>query len=158
MVIKFFVPGIPRPAGSKRGIPIYLGKSGAKQFTGHVAMMDASGEKGKDWRSDIKVFAKQEFKCEPIRCPVIVEFEFVFARPKSHYGTGKNANIIKENAPYCHISRPDVLKLSRAVEDALTGIIWHDDSQIWCEEISKRYGDTPGVFIRIDTEQNYESK
>src|SRR4051794_25482772 len=26
-------------------------------------------------------------------------FEFVFARPTSHYGTGRNANLVKKSAP-----------------------------------------------------------
>jgi len=33
-----------------------------------------------------------------------------------------------------------VLKLARAVEDALTGVIWADDAQIVDEVIRKRYG------------------
>lgn len=32
---------------------------------------------------------------------------------------------------------PDVLKLARGVEDALTGIVWRDDAQIVNESLSK---------------------
>jgi Holliday junction resolvase RusA-like endonuclease len=45
--------------------------------------------------------------------------------------------------------KPDVLKLARAVEDALTGILYRDDAQIVTEVLRKRYGDPPRVEIRL---------
>ena len=35
---------------------------------------------------------------------------------------------------------PDVLKLARGVEDALTGIVWRDDAQIVNESLNKVVG------------------
>lgn len=66
-----------------------------------------------------------------------VYFAFYMARPKGHY----NKYGIKEKAPAFPTVRPDVLKMSRAVEDALNNVIWHDDSQIISEHICKRYCD-----------------
>ena len=150
-MVRLFVSGHPRPAGSKTGIPIYRGKRGSadRKFTGKVAMLDSSGQAGKEWRQDIKHAAKQVFRGPPLSGPLVVNFSFVYPRPKNHFGTGKNSGLLKDGSPKHHTSRPDVLKLSRAVEDALTGIVWVDDSQIVDERISKSYGDRPGVHIIV---------
>ena len=70
-----------------------------------------------------------------------VEVEFVFARPRSHFGTGKNVNTIKSTAPSNPTSRAqgDVDKLCRALLDACTDILWADDSQVVALTARKRY-------------------
>lgn len=48
------------------------------------------------------------------------------------------------------ISRPDWDKLARAVSDALTGILYVDDSQVVQASVVKRYaqpGEPPGVVV-----------
>ena len=45
--------------------------------------------------------------------------------------------------------RPDLNKLSRACLDALTGIVWRDDSQVVRLEAEKEYG-VPGVVIWVE--------
>lgn len=44
-----------------------------------------------------------------------------------------------------------MLKLARAAEDALTGILWRDDAQICDEVIRKRYGEPARVEIEVRT-------
>lgn len=140
-VISFFVSGIPKPAGSKRA---FFNKK-----TGKAMVVDTSGKGGKDWRGDCKAVAWENKLDNPWDGPVTIVFRFVFPRPKSHYGTGKNSNKLKPSAPKHHLIRPDATKVCRAVEDALTGIIWKDDSQIYQQIITKEYGDNPGVHITI---------
>ena len=48
-----------------------------------------------------------------------------------------------------HIKKPDLDKLVRAMCDALTGVMWHDDSQIVEIKARKQYGDNPSVTIKI---------
>jgi Holliday junction resolvase RusA-like endonuclease len=51
-----------------------------------------------------------------------------------------------------HITRPDADKLVRAVADALTGVLWRDDSQIDRMMVGKFYvrsDEAPGVEIRV---------
>lgn len=51
-----------------------------------------------------------------------------------------------------HITRPDLDKLVRGINDALTGILWEDDSQVTVIMAVKRYvmeDETPGVLVRI---------
>ena len=81
-----------------------------------------------------------------------------FARPKSHYGTGRNAGRLKASAPPYPISkgRNDLDKLLRLIFDAMTGIVYEDDSQV-CKlgETEKIYagGTQPleGVLIGVRT-------
>ena len=96
------------------------------------------------------ILAHMHRPSKPLEVPLNVEMTFYFPRPKSHYGTGKNVNVLKENAPTHHTKKPDAMKLARAVEDALTGIVWKDDSQVWNCMVQKEY--TSGqefVEIRI---------
>lgn len=80
--------------------------------------------------------------------PLWVSFEFVFVRPRSHYGTGRNALQLKLTAPEWPTGkRNDRTNCLKSTEDALTGIIWYDDSQIVDGPVTKRYG--PQEVIRV---------
>lgn len=141
--ITFFVQGVAKPAGSKRAFFI--------KKLGRAIITDANPN-SKDWKTDVKHSAAEHYQGPLLTCPLAVRFTFYVTRPKGHYGTGRNATTLKPSAPAFPASKPDVLKLSRGVEDALTSIIWKDDSQIVSEYILKRYGDTPGVLIEIHEE------
>ena len=78
-----------------------------------------------------------------------VEFVFHRRRPKGHFGSGRNAGVVKASAPAHPTSRPDVLKLARAAEDALTGIVWHDDAAIVDERLRKVWGDREGCTVTV---------
>lgn len=55
--ISFFVPGIPRPAGSKKSFP--------HSKTGKIITIDISGKKGQTWRSDIRDVARKAYQGKP---------------------------------------------------------------------------------------------
>ena len=81
---------------------------------------------------------------------VCVDLEFVLTRPESHYT--KVSKRLRSGAPPNHITKPDRGKLGRAVEDAMSGIVYGDDSQITAGETTKRYaarGGYPGVVIKV---------
>jgi len=59
--------------------------------------------------------------------PVALWVCFHMPRPKSHFN-GKGE--IKKSAPLHCPKRPDTTKLVRALEDALKGVVWHDDAQV----------------------------
>jgi len=138
--VKFFVPGIPVSAGSKRAF---------KTKTGKVIMVPASN-KQRPWMDSVRWAAINAFERQvKIEGPISLEAIFVLPRPKGHYGTGKNLGILKKNAPAFCATRPDLSKLVRAIEDSITSIIWRDDSQVVETKASKIYGETPGVHITI---------
>lgn len=147
--LRFFVPGIPAPGGSKNAFA--LKKGGV--YTGRVAVVDAGGQKTKDWRSAVKEFAINAVKQHsheafmPFAGQIEVELTFRMPRPKSHFRS--NGLELKPGSPRAHVFKPDVLKLARSTEDAMTGICYVDDAQIVKEIIEKVYSDQPGAWIVI---------
>ena len=86
--------------------------------------------------------------------PLQVSFGFDLARPKSHFGTGRNAGKLKASASQWVGNAPDLDKLIRAVMDAITdsGVWWFDDGQVAQLSASKKYcseGEVPGVTVAI---------
>ena len=138
--IKFFVPGIPAPGGSKN---TFINKK-----TGKVCVVDAC-KRNPAWRNRVAHFALPHKPDKPLTCAIELNVDFLMPRPKCHYRTGKNAGKLKDTAPRYCIKRPDTTKLLRALEDALTGIIWKDDEQVVKQVIRKHYGENPGAMVRI---------
>lgn len=154
----FFVPGSPAPGGSKtafvarRGDGSIVMRPGTNQPV--VNMSDAGGKANKEWRKAVAAYGRVAMagrKPEPGPCKV--EFIFFLARPKStHFRSGKFSDQLREDAPVYHTKAPDALKYARSTEDALTGIVWNDDSQTvrlcaekrWCNA-----DDKPGCSIRV---------
>ena len=145
MTLKFVIYGIARPQGSKRAL-------------GNGRMIEASPYI-KAWRSDIAEAAHNALKQHGSWDPFLnynAWFVAVFPRPRSHYGTGKNSNVLKPSAPTYPTSRatPDCDKAARALLDGLTGqhLLWTDDSQVTSLSIAKRYAELnepPCVFCTI---------
>jgi len=81
--------------------------------------------------------------------PVELQLEFCFPRPKHHWRTGRYANLLKDSAPYYHTSKPDLDKLARAVADALTGVVYRDDSQIAKLTVRKVWWEQPAASVRV---------
>jgi crossover junction endodeoxyribonuclease RusA len=128
--LRFRVVGEPGPQGSKR----HVGKG----------VMVESSAKVKPWRQDVvaaaeTAAAEQDWQAPPVVRAVAV---FSFRRPKSHYGTGRNAAVLKSTAPHWHNQKPDVDKLCRSTFDALTtaGVIG-DDCRIAHVDASKVWAD-----------------
>jgi Holliday junction resolvase RusA-like endonuclease len=143
--IKFFVPGIAKPAGSK--------VSFNHARTGKIITMDSSGKAGTSWRSDVKSYACDAMNKDgilPFQGSISVWVTFYKLRPKNHFNS---KGILKPTAPKFPTTVPDSTKLWRGAEDALKTIAWRDDSQVVDTHIFKRYRarltDVPGMRIII---------
>ena len=140
--LTFFVAGVPVPKGSAKA---YVNK-----HTGRAQVMQDNRDKQKPWASSISYTAMQEMKFEkPAAGPFHIDLHFVMPRLKSHFGTGKKADVLRDDASEFHVSKPDLDKLVRCVKDALTGVVWNDDSQVCTMTASKTYGVRPGVSIAV---------
>jgi Holliday junction resolvase RusA-like endonuclease len=139
--IQFFIAGIPQPGGSKRAFK--------HPSTGRIIVTD-DAKHNREWRANVSFFARQHFDAEPMRGPLLVCFEFVMPRIGAHMNSKGQ---LKTSAPKYHTVRPDATKLTRSTEDALTGILWADDSQVMPFAI-KRYGSKPGCLITVTPLQN----
>ena len=139
--ISFRIYGKPEPAGSKRSLPIYNRNTGQPLMkAGRVIVntVDAN-KKAAPWKHEVARIAAQAMTSGPWDSPVRLFLVFVLARPKGHYGTGRNAGVIRQSAPRHPTSKPDVGKLARGIEDALTGVVYRDDALIHTALMRKRY-------------------
>ena len=149
-VLVITVYGTPAPQGSKRAF--------RNQHTGRIQQVESS-KRVKPWREAVKHAALDAARFEdwPTPHPVAVEVTFTFARPKGHYRTGRNAHLLRENAPAFPAGKPDLDKTVRSTLDALTDAgIWTGDEQVAELVARKRYPHThpdalpsPGAVIRI---------
>ncbi|MGL3805867.1 RusA family crossover junction endodeoxyribonuclease [Paeniglutamicibacter sp. R2-26] len=138
------IHGTPAPQGSKKAFAIK--KGGA--YTGRTTMVESSS-KVKPWRAEV---VKAATDGEKIQGPVSVAVTFYLARPKSHYGTGRNAGTLKPAAPGLPGVKPDVDKLVRSTLDGLTTAgVYEDDARVTDLVVAKRYADGrgPGALVRV---------
>jgi Holliday junction resolvase RusA-like endonuclease len=138
-VLHFTALGAPVPAGSKRAVPVRRGG----MLTRRINVIDVNHDRLMPWRDTIQAGAlvamHSEGTYELLTGPLVLIVEFHFRRPKGHYGTGRNAEQLRKSAPRWPAVQPDVTKLLRAVEDALNGILWRDDSQVVEQYALKAY-------------------
>ncbi|MFJ2477060.1 RusA family crossover junction endodeoxyribonuclease [Streptomyces sp. NPDC087659] len=141
------VYGLPAPQGSKSHV-------------GGGRMVESS-KYVKPWREAVKWSARDWLDHADdwarLDGPLSLSLAFTFARPKGHYRTGRNAHLLRDAAPSRPLGYPDLSKLIRSTEDALTEAgVWADDSRVVDVVASKFYADshpeslgTPGAVIRI---------
>lgn len=141
MIATAFVNGLPkaqpRPKAFARG--------------GRAGIYDPGTAEG--WKGLIAQ-ALQSHAGKAITDALRVDLVFYFPRPKSHYGTGRNSEVLKLSAPIYHKTKPDIDNLEKAVYDALSeksGIgLWKDDTQVVKSRPEKRFADDSPVGMRID--------
>jgi Holliday junction resolvase RusA-like endonuclease len=142
------VHGLPAPQGSKRHV-------------GRGVMVESS-KAVKPWRQDVKYAALAATAAIPgwaaLDGPLAASMVFTFARRKGHYRTGRNAHLLRDSAPARPAVYPDLSKIARSTEDALTGIVWADDARVVeYARLAKYYAgtaapdvlDTAGAVIRV---------
>ena len=110
-----------------------------------VAARDMN-EKSKEWIGQVRDAAHAVYSGDLLQGPVRLTCMFYFSRPKSHLRSGKRSGELKDSAPEHHCSTPDLAKLFRCLEDALTGVVWQDDRQV-CY-----YGSFSGKFWTTSAE------
>ena len=94
------IPGTPQQQGSKRSL------GAGRPF------IEANRNLA-PWRADAIAYLQAEWRGRgPITEPVSLDVAFDFARPASHYGTGRNAGVLKDSAPGCKATAPDLDKLT----------------------------------------------
>jgi Holliday junction resolvase RusA-like endonuclease len=141
LMVQFTVYGKPQPAGSKRAFVV----------KGRAVVTDDNA-KSKPWKQEVSGTALRAMSDAGVpwmEGPLGLTCVFYLARPKGHYGSGRNAAQVKESAPPFPVVKPDATKLVRGVEDALTGIVWKDDAQVVAQTVLKRYGEPERVEVTV---------
>jgi crossover junction endodeoxyribonuclease RusA len=126
-VIRFQVHGLPIAQGSQRSWLV----NGKPVITSTAKGLPS-------WRRLVADVAQRFAPAEPWEGPVGINLDFGIPKPKS---APKTRRVWPDK-------RPDLDKLSRAVLDALTYVIFADDSQVVHLQATKDYG-APGVAIEI---------
>jgi Holliday junction resolvase RusA-like endonuclease len=133
LLASFTVYGTPVPQGSKRAF--------VNPHTGKAIIADAN-KKTKPWRQEVAGAAAMHSPEQLCEGPVRLRLRFAMPRPKS----------VKPKKRPLPSVKPDLSKLCRAIEDALTGVLYRDDSQVTSIDAAKIYADSetpPGVFVEV---------
>jgi Holliday junction resolvase RusA-like endonuclease len=80
---------------------------------------------------------------DPASEPISVVIDAVFARPKSHM----TKRGVKPTAP--KLPRPDCDNIAKGVLDALSLIVWIDDTLVQRLVVEKSYGDEARTTVRV---------
>jgi Holliday junction resolvase RusA-like endonuclease len=141
VTITFTVIGVSEPQGS----------SSAHIPKGWTRPIVTSANKDlKFWRQAIANTAAVEMalsRAQPFAAgPVALDVTFYLPRPKKFLSKKWGP------VPVPHVSKPDTDKLLRGCKDALTRVVWHDDSQVTDVVARKRYcaaGEMPRAVITV---------
>lgn len=144
--LAFTVHGTPAGQGSKRHV-------------GRGVMIEQS-KRVRPWREAVKHAALDAIAAwestrstpwTPLMEPVHITVTVRIPRPKSHYRTGRFADILRDDAPTYAPNTPDLDKALRAIFDALTDAgVWRDDRQVVAVYATKVYDSRPGAVVRVE--------
>ena len=142
-VLTFTVPGMPQGKARPR---VSLKNGKARAYT---------PQKTRAYENQVQFSVLQVLPhgFEAITGPVRVDVRAWYRRPKSHYGTGRNAGVLKpqfENVWPGTV--PDLDNVEKAICDSLNGLVWKDDAQVVDMRSRKFYEDElgPRVEVRIE--------
>ena len=135
MRLSFTAYGKPEPQGSAKGFLI-----------GGKVRITSANPKMRPFRSSVTAEARytvaQENLPEPVfpkHEPVRLVVTFTFLKPPS----------VPRRREHC-VVKPDLDKLTRLVNDALTGVAYADDAQV-VETVSRKvYGPIEGVTVTVE--------
>jgi Holliday junction resolvase RusA-like endonuclease len=110
-----------------------------------------SDPRSKAWAQLIGIHARAQWRTDPapLRFAVKLDAIFHFLRPGKHFAANGDLRPDAQAYPIGRGHYGDTDKLQRNVMDALTGVVYEDDSQVVEQRASKQFGEVEGVFIRV---------
>ena len=144
--IEFMVFGRAATAGNKTAFP-FKRKDGSLGVRVTEGRRPGAREHAAAWRVAVQTAGAHAMSGAGLFAgPLELRIQIVRMRPKSHYGA---SGALKASAPVYPTTRPDLTKYERAIEDALTGIVWCDDSQVVRKHTGKLYGDSDRTTVTV---------
>jgi Holliday junction resolvase RusA-like endonuclease len=144
--LRFTVIGVPIPQGSTKSFVVRRKRDGKL-----AAVTTGDNPQTKGWRQTIAEAAGRALLREHnvgIYFTGAIRFDCVFYLPRP----GKYLTVKYAARAVPHLTRPDLSKLLRAAEDALSAVVWGDDSQIVSLRGEKKYcawGESPRAEIAV---------
>jgi crossover junction endodeoxyribonuclease RusA len=138
--LRFRVYGVAEQGGSKRA---FLPRGWSRP------VVTDTNRNLKGWQALVAQHASQAIEARPeadrqiTLDAVRLSASFYLPRPKT----------LPVRRPRAHVKKPDLSKLVRALEDALTGVVYRDDSQIVELLVGKYYAaiaEVPHVDVAIE--------
>lgn len=154
-MIEFIAIGQPKTKGSTKSfVPKRKDGSEVRRTNGNVMVvtMNDVGPSAEIWAATVAReahLAMLEARVGMARGPIAVKVGFFVPRNKGHFGTGRNANVLKDSAPVVPAVKPDVDKWVRLVLDAMTGVVYADDGQVVELIATKNFGEPARAEIAI---------
>lgn len=164
LFLAFKVIGEAQPAGSKTSFVPTHPKTKQPYRDPHGRIMvntvDAC-KKSAPWKATVARAASSAMRAASLRTidahveglvdltPLKFIARFYQTRPISHFRTGKFAGILKDDAPRFPTTKPDVLKLTRAMEDACEEVVYKNDCAIVRETMVKEFGREDCVEVEV---------
>lgn len=149
LICEFSVLGKPQPRGSKKSIAIRNRATGKPVFRANGSILTATVDdnpESKHWMQQVAGEAIGAMGGSPMEeGPVGLVLVIELLRPKGHFGKRG----LLPSAPVHPTVKPDSSKVLRGVEDAMTGIVYRDDSRIVRHVIEKRYAERQGVRVEV---------
>ena len=110
----------------------------------HGGTYDPSKKEKDDFVKAVETLPEKMTK--PIKCIL----NFYCKRPKTHYKTGKNSNILKDTSPKYNTNNKDLDNMVKFVLDALNDKLYTDDSLIFEITCSKLYSEGDGyIYVKF---------
>lgn len=140
-MISFRVNAVPIAQPRQRHrVATINGRTMALNYTPKTAPVNA-------FKASVQLAAQQVYDDMPMTCPVRLRLVFVMPRPCSMIWKTKPMPRVH------HTGRPDCDNICKAVKDALSKLVWRDDSQVCMVQLEKwtAAGDEqPHVEIEIE--------
>lgn len=144
----FRVYGVPTTQGSKRAF--------VHPHTGRAVVTEQMGQRLRDWRASVadaagRYVSEHPHLAWPIIYPVRLELTFWLPRPKAHFSASGGIKDTWATArPH---KKPDLEKLVRAVNDALSKTVIQNDALVVKLSAQKLYAEEdepPGCWIQVE--------
>jgi Holliday junction resolvase RusA-like endonuclease len=133
--VAFFVAGTPIPKARARVVRT------AKGVRSYTPDKTANYETRVAWHCQQAMNGR-----DPLIVPVRLDLMIYVLPPASWSQRRQTKALAGEIAPTV---KPDASNVCKAVEDAMNGVAYRDDSQIVELRVTKRYSDSPGVQIAV---------
>ncbi len=143
-MITFTVPG--RPVGKGRHRTFRDKTGNTRAYTPAETVV---------YQNLVRLMASQVLRGEPPSLkPIYIEVRISITHPQSHFRTGKHAGELKPQwIDVKPMTKPDGDNVFKAITDALTGLAYKDDRQIYSHFVDKYYGLVNEVIVKVDEYQ-----
>lgn len=128
---------------------------GAVRTTRAMAGRTEAGQRYAQYKHDVALMASHRLREKIEGKAIVVDVTFYMPIPSTgkttrlNYTTGKRIKVdVVDGMP--HMTKPDNDNLIKGLFDALNGIAWADDSQVFEIKSKKIYSEYPGIEFGIE--------